>query len=166
MSVAVLVFCILRIQIPMPLLRSTVQSWYCTVPRTTSVSYSCKPNIVHACNNRFTILFCSGAVCFLDITVPVQHGKRLMESYVNSMASASCVMAVQTLEAGDAYNGVSHDCRHTESLTGNEFSRHISFVEAQSVGHNWVFTSREWLAVVPTFIDRFSSSIINIWSYL
>lgn len=78
------------------------------------------------------------------------HGRRLAESYVHSLP-AQCVETILSIKTGDPYNGIVFDCPIGRT------SRHVSFVEAQNVGHNWVFTSREWLSAVPTFIDMINT---------
>ena len=99
--------------------------------------------------------------------VPVEHGTRLTETYVNSFPTP-CVATVYSLVTGDAYNGTHFECISPSpssverGVTGEEktseepLSRVITFVEVQNAGHNWVFTRREWLATVPDFINRYS----------
>lgn len=103
------------------------------------------------------------------ILVPVEHGKRLTDTFVNSF-SAPCEGTELSIAAGDAYSGAHFVCKPI--LSGDTVvgelgdkqlpSRHISFVEVQNAGHNWVFTQREWLATVPDFINRNSKNRIGL----
>ena len=85
----------------------------------------------------------------MNILVPIEHGRRLTDAYINS-ERYQCTR-IETSTSHPALNSVQHDCLDEQY----ENLRHISFVAVPDCGHNWVFTKRAWLGSVPAFIRRF-----------